>query len=99
MTKRFTEEALALWNELSDEEQDVWTTGVSCQKCQTKIEKTDFNGSIYEGQLALFHECQQCSNKEVRLIDISPQNQQEIDDDFERWKKQKQAEHPERFND
>ena len=97
MTNRFSGEALTLWNKLSDEEKDDWTTGVSCQKCQAKIEKTAFNGSVYEGQLALFHECEQCGNKEVRLIDVEPQNQQEIDDDFERWKKQKQAQHPERF--
>jgi len=97
MTNRFTGEALTLWNKLSDDEKDAWTTGVSCQKCQFKIKKTDFSGSVFEGQLALFHECEQCGNKEVRLIDVEPQNQQEIDDDFERWKKQKQAEHPERF--
>ncbi len=97
MTSRFTGEALELWNQLSEEEKDAWTEGVYCQKCLTKIEKTDYNGSIYEEQLALFHMCSKCGNKEVRLIDVELQNQEAIDDDFERWKKQKQAEHPERF--
>ncbi len=94
---KFTDEARELWNKLNEEDQKAWTTNVSCQKCGTKIDKGDFSGSIYEEQLALFHRCPQCENKEVRLIAVDDTTQQEIDDDFERWLKSKKEQHPEKF--
>lgn len=97
MSGQFTPEALELWNQLSDEEKRSWTTDVCCQKCSKQIAGNDYNGSIYEGQLALFHECKSCGNKEVRLIDVTLENQKEIDDDFEQWLKAKKAAHPDRF--
>ncbi len=94
---KFTNEAQELWDKLSEEDKTAWTSNVSCQKCQAEINKDDFSGSVYEDQLALFHECKMCSNKEVRLIDVEEHNQQEIDDDFDRWLKSKQKQHPEAF--
>jgi len=99
MSIKFTDEALEHWNKISDEEKKAWTTDVTCQKCSAEINASDFSGSIHEGQLALFHMCEQCGNKEVRLIDVEPQQQQAIDDDFERWKQQKRAAHPDLFKD
>ena len=93
MTLSFTDEALALWNKLNEEEKTAWTSNVACQKCYREIAGDNFNGSIYEGQLALFHMCKQCGNKEVRLIDVNQQTQQEIDDDFERWLQSKREKH------
>ena len=94
---KFTNEAKALWNKLSEEDQKAWTTNVSCQKCGTKINTDDFSGSVYEEQLALFHRCTECENKEVRLIAVDDTTQQEIDDDFDRWLKSKKEQHPEKF--
>ncbi|MBU2509735.1 hypothetical protein KJ966_00280 [bacterium] len=97
MNIKITDEALPLWNRLSDEEKKSWTSNVTCQKCHKEINAADFSGSLYEGQLALFHMCTQCSNKEVRLIDVEGQTQKDIDDDFEQWVKAKKAAHPEKF--
>lgn len=99
MKQNFTEEALALWNKIPEEDQVAWLSNVACQKCQATIDTSEFNGSMYEGQLALFHMCRECGNKEVRLIDIKQENQQAIDDDFERWKEQKKAANPGLFKD
>ncbi len=84
----FTDEARELWNKLSNDDKEAWTSNVTCQKCSAGIDKNNFNASVYEGNLALFHECR-CGNKEIRLIDVTMQNQQAIDDDFEQWKKAK----------
>ena len=97
MSDNFTPEALELWKQISDEEKKLWTENVTCQKCSAKIGSGDFNGSIYEDQLALFHECKDCGNKEVRLIDVTLQNQKAIDDDFEQWLKAKKEADPDRF--
>ncbi|MFH2133534.1 MAG: hypothetical protein ABIK68_24410 [bacterium] len=93
----FTDEAREQWDRLSEQAKSEWTENLFCQKCRCEIEVANINGSIYEGQLALFHNCPQCGNKEVRLIDVSPRNQQTIDEDFERWVKAKKAAHPELF--
>ncbi len=85
---KFTDEAKVLWDQLSDEDQKAWTSNIHCQKCRTGIEGDKFNASVYEGNLALFHECI-CGNKEVRLIDVTMQDQKAIDDDFEAWKQAK----------
>ncbi len=95
---KFTDEALEYWNRLSEEEQRDWTENLFCQKCKAEIDPTNINGSIYEERLALFHECPQCNNKEVRLIDISPQSQKTIDDDFEKWAKAKREARPDLFD-
>ena len=87
----FTDEALEIWNGLSNEEQGEWTENLVCQKCKAEIDPANINGSIHEGQLALFHACSSCDNKEVRLIDVSLQSQKAIDDDFEQWVKAKEA--------
>jgi hypothetical protein len=84
----FTDEAKELWNQLSEAEQNNWTENVVCQRCFAEIQKEGFNASVYEESLALFHLCK-CGNKEVRLIDVSMQNQKAIDDDFEAWKNAK----------
>ncbi len=97
MSGKFTPEAQELWDQLSEEEKTQWTTNVTCQKCKKKIESNEYNGSIYEDQLALFHNCEGCGNKEVRLIDVNLVNQKEIDDDFDQWLKAKKAAHPDRF--
>ena len=88
----FTEEAREYWDQLSEEEQQAWITHVTCQKCFAPIDPNEFKASVYEGQLALFHMCKTCGNKEVRLIDVNQKTQQEIDDDFARWLDSKQ--HP-----
>lgn len=93
----FTEEAQEQWDRLAKAEQEAWTKDLFCQKCKAEIEKANINGSIHEGQLALFHECTQCLNKEVRLIDVSLQSQKAIDDDFERWAAAKRKQRPELF--
>lgn len=93
----FSDEALMMWNRLSEVEQKEWTQNLSCQKCKAEIDPANINGSIHEGQLALFHECRACSNKEVRLIDVQEQSQQAVDDDFEQWAKSKRAQRPDLF--
>lgn len=93
----FTDEALEYWNRLSEEEQREWTTELFCQKCKAEINPDNINGSIYEDQLALFHECPMCMNKEVRLIDVNQLSQKAIDDDFEQWTKDKRKERPDLF--
>ncbi len=85
----FTDEAKEMWNKLSSEEQKEWTEDLFCQKCNIRIDPANINGSIHEGQLALFHACTGCDNKEVRLIDVFLQSQKAIDDDFEQWVKAK----------
>ncbi len=97
MSGEFTEEALEIWNTMTDAEKDSWTTGASCQMCKTPIGKNDFNGSIYEGELALFHNCEQCGNKEVRLVDVTKKKEKNIDDDFEAWAKAKREKYPDKF--
>ena len=97
MTNHFTTEAQELWDQLSDEEQKLWIENGTCQKCSASIPKDGYNGSVFEGQLALFHECEECGNKEVRLIDVTLQNQKSIDDDFAQWVKAKEAQNPDRF--
>jgi hypothetical protein len=87
----FTDDALVYWNKLSAEEQRDWSEGLVCQSCGTEIDSTNINGSIYEEQLALFHECPSCDNKEVRVVEVNVQHQQAIDDDFEQWVKAKKA--------
>jgi hypothetical protein len=87
----FTDEALEHWNKLSTEEQREWTENLTCQSCGAEIDANNINGSIYEEQLALFHECASCDNKEVRLVEINLQHQKAIDDDFEQWVKAKKA--------
>ncbi|MCP4749756.1 MAG: hypothetical protein GY866_02595 [Proteobacteria bacterium] len=99
MGMNFTEEALELWNQLEEDEKEKWTTQLFCQKCNAEINVEDINVSIHEEQLALFHKCKQCENKEVRLIDVGLQDQKAIDHDFEQWVKSKKAAHPERFKD
>lgn len=93
----FTDDALEYWNMLSEAEQQDWTMNLTCQKCKAEISPDNINGSIYEEQLALFHECPYCSNKEVRLIDVTQQSQKAIDDDFEKWAKVKRQQRPELF--
>jgi hypothetical protein len=97
MEPTFTDEALVYWNQLTEEEKTAWTTNTACQNCQSKIDPGDFSGSIYEGQLALFHLCTSCGTKEVRLIDINQQSQQAVDDDFQRWLQSKRQSHPDKF--
>ncbi len=87
----FTDEALERWNKLSTEEQREWSEGLACQSCGAEINSANINGSIYEEQLALFHECASCDNKEVRIVEVNLQNQKVIDDDFEQWVKAKKA--------
>jgi hypothetical protein len=94
----FTDEALEFWNQLSETEQAEWTENLFCQKCKAEIDPANMNGSVHEGQLAFFHECSQCSNKEVRLVDVMEQSQKAIDDDFEKWAKSKRAARPELFD-
>lgn len=98
MEPTFTEDALGHWNQLTAEEKIAWTANATCQTCQTQFDPSDFNGSIYEGQLALFHMCEQCGTKEVRLIDVKQQSQQAIDDDFQRWLASKRQSHPDLFD-
>lgn len=93
----FTDEALEQWNRIPEQEQAEWTENLHCQKCKAEIDPEGINGSIHEGQLALFHECKQCMNKEVRLIDVSPQSQKSIDDDFEQWARSKREKRPDLF--
>lgn len=93
----FTDEAQVLWNQLSADEQREWLSDLFCQKCRAEIDPANINGSIYEEQLALFHECPQCRNKEVRLIDVHLQSQRSIDDDFERWAAAKRKSRPDLF--
>lgn len=97
MNIKFTEEAQLLWDKLTEEEQRSWTTNRVCGKCQAEYPIDEFNGSIFEGQLALFHRCTICDNKEVRLIDPDQQTQAEIDDDFNRWLESKKKSHPDAF--
>ncbi len=97
MKIKMTDEAQMLWSRLNQADQESWVTNTTCQKCSHPIEPTDFSGSIYEGQLALFHRCTQCDNKEVRLIDVEEQNQKAVDDDFEAWVKAKKAANPEKY--
>ncbi len=97
MKIKITDEALPLWDQLSEEEQKNWTSNVTCQKCQKDINADGFSGSIYEDQLALFHMCKQCGNKEVRLIDVKEQVQADIDSDFEQWVKAKKASNPSKY--
>ena len=94
MSGEFTEEALKIWDTLSDAEKDIWTVNAFCQMCKAPIDKDDFNGSIYDGELALFHKCDACGNKEVRLIDAKKTKTQEIDDDFANWAKSKKEKYP-----
>lgn len=93
----FTDEALEQWNRLSKDEQRSWTENLFCQKCKAEIDAANINASIHEEQLALFHGCPQCGNKEVRLIDVSMQSQKAIDDDFAKWAESKKKERPELF--
>ncbi len=79
MTIKITDEALPLWNQLTEEEKESWTSDVTCQKCQKPVNANDFSGSLYEDQLALFHLCKQCGNKEVRLVEVVNQSQKQID--------------------
>lgn len=97
MKIKMSDEAQPLWDKLGKEDQKFWTSNVYCQKCKEEIKATDFSGSIYEEQLALFHCCQKCGNKEVRLIEIDEKRQEDIDDDFENWVKAKKAANPEKY--
>ena len=97
MIDKFTPEAVVEWNKLSEEDQNSWSDPV-CQMCQAEFKKEEFTGSIYEGKLALFHHCEECGEKEVRLIETDAASQKAIDDDFERWKAAKHQAHPEIFN-
>ena len=97
MSGTFTDEAQKLWDEIPDEEQKVWTIDVKCQKCSAPIPSDGYNGSIYEGELALFHRCPQCGNEEIRTINPGLQDQQTIDDDFEAWAKAKRNTNPDMF--
>lgn len=98
MNIKITDEALPLWEKLTDQDKKSWTGNVTCQKCFKVIDANDFSGSLYEGQLALFHMCKQCGNKEVRLIDVKDQSQQAIDNDFEQWVKSKKTADPEKYD-
>lgn len=94
MSGKFTEEALDIWNKLTDSEKETWTTNAFCQMCKAPIGKDDFNGSIHEGELALFHKCEQCGNREVRLIDTTNKKNQDIDNDFDNWARAKREKYP-----
>jgi len=93
----FTDEALELWDRLSADEQREWISGLYCQQCKAEINPDMINVSIHEDQLALFHECPQCRNREVRLIDPALRSQKAIDDDFERWARAKRDARPDLF--
>lgn len=97
MAPNLTEDARQLWDQLSETDKQSWTHGASCQQCSEPIDPDAFNGSVHEGQLALFHHCDICGNKEVRLIDVDPTRQEDIDDDFERWLQSKKEARPESF--
>jgi len=97
MLKKISPEAKERWEQLSEQDQKLWLTGVVCVNCKNPIPADGFSLSIYEDDLALFHECDQCGNKEVRLIDVGAKNQQKVDDDFEQWVKSKRAAHPDLF--
>lgn len=94
----FTEEASVLWDQLSEDEKRIWTANLNCQKCGEGINKNKINVSVHEGQIALFHMCRICGNKEVRLVEVDSRNQKEIDDDFNRWLEEKRKKHPEKFS-
>jgi hypothetical protein len=97
MSEKFTPEAIVEWNKLSEDDQKNWSDPL-CQMCKAEFKRDEFTGSIYEGKLALFHQCEECGEKEVRLIETNAERQQAIDDDFERWKAAKHKAHPEIFN-
>lgn len=94
-----TDEAKPHWDQLSEAEKTKWTANESCQSCHRKIPPEEFNVSISEEQLALFHMCPQCGTKEVRLIVIDERSQKEIDLDFEQWIQAKKKANPEKYGD
>lgn len=93
----FTIEAQIEWDKLTEEQKSLATENHACQKCKAPIPPDEFNVSIYEGELAFFHHCKHCQNKEVRLVDPEEKHQKEVDDDFAQWLKAKKKAHPDKF--
>jgi hypothetical protein len=69
MTNHFSPQAHALWDTISDADQQKVLANVWCGQCGTATTMRDVGGTIKEGDLILHGKCSVCGHQVARLLE------------------------------